>query len=58
MASNHESVYECQAGTALKELGDMGAAIEGIVPDTPGLQGGSGHLELFGGLTLGEALSA
>ena len=27
------------------------------MPEAPGLQGGSGHLELFGGLTLGEALS-
>ena len=28
------------------------------MPHTPGLQGGSGHLEFFGGLTLGDALSA
>jgi hypothetical protein len=34
----------------------MGADIERIVPDAPGLQGGSGPLECFGSLTLGEAL--
>ena len=58
MAGNHESMYECQAGTALKELGDMVADIERIVPDTPGLQGSSGNLELLGSLTLGETLSS
>jgi hypothetical protein len=42
----------------LKELGDVGTTIEGVVPEAPGLQGGSGHLEFFGSLTLGDALSA
>ena len=28
------------------------------MPYAPGLQGGSGNLELFGGLTLGDALSS
>lgn len=27
------------------------------MPGPPGLQGGAGHLKLFGGLTLGDALS-
>jgi hypothetical protein len=34
----------------------MGADIERIVPDAPGLQGGSRNLKFFGSLTLGEAL--
>ena len=34
----------------------MGADIERIVPDAPGLQGGARHLELLGGLTFGDAL--
>ena len=42
----------------MKELGDVGTAIEAIVPHAPGLQGGSGYLEFFGSLTLREALSA
>jgi hypothetical protein len=42
----------------LKERGNMRTDIEGIVPDAPGLQGRSRHLELFGGLTLGEALGS
>lgn len=41
----------------MKELGDMGTYIEGVVPYAPGLQGGSGNLKLFGCLTLGDALS-
>ena len=49
---------ECQSGTALKEGGDTWTAIEGVVPHTPGLQGGSWYLELCGGLTLGEALGS
>ena len=36
----------------------MVADIERIVPDTPGLQGSSGNLELLGSLTLGETLSS
>jgi hypothetical protein len=28
------------------------------MPDAPGLQGGSRHLEFFGGSTFGDALSA
>jgi hypothetical protein len=55
---NHESVEEGQSGTAVQELGDMVADIERLVPDTPGLQGSSGHLELLGRLTLGETLSS
>src|SRR5499427_5352157 len=58
MASNHESVEERQSGTALKEVGDVRTNIEGVVPEAPGLQGSSRHLELFRGLPLGEALIA
>ena len=36
----------------------MGTYVESIMPDAPGLQGGSRHLERFGSLTLGEALSS
>jgi hypothetical protein len=36
----------------------VGTHIEAVVPDTPGLQSGSRHVELFGDLTLGEALSS
>ena len=56
MEGKHQAVSECQSGTALQELGDMVADIERIVPDTPGLQGRSGNLELLGSLTLGETL--
>lgn len=31
--------------------------VEGVMPRPPGLKGCSGNLDLFGGLTLGEALS-
>jgi hypothetical protein len=48
---------EGKSGTALKELGHLGTDIEGVVPPTPGLQGGSGNLKLFGGLTLGDPLN-
>jgi hypothetical protein len=34
----------------------MRTYIEAVVPHTPGLQGGSRHRELFGGLTLGDTL--
>jgi hypothetical protein len=36
----------------------VGTDIQGVVPETPGLQGGSRDLELLGSLTLGDALSA
>jgi hypothetical protein len=55
--SNHESVEERQSGTALKEVGDVRTHIEGVVPEAPGLQGGSRHLELFRSVTLGDALN-
>jgi hypothetical protein len=42
----------------LKELGDVGTDIEGIMPYAPGLKSRSRHLELLSGLTLGEALSS
>src|SRR4029434_9510805 len=42
----------------MKEVGDVGTDIKRIVPDTPGLQGRSGNLELLGSLTLGETLSS
>src|SRR5262252_3008893 len=58
MASHHESVEERQSGTAVKEVGDVRTTIEGVVPEAPGLQGGARHLELFGSLTLGDALHA
>ncbi len=42
----------------MKERSDVGTDIQGVVPDAPGLQGGSRHLELLGGLTLGDALGS
>jgi hypothetical protein len=42
----------------LKELGDLGAYIEGVMPEAPGLQGGSGNLKLLSRLTLGHALGS
>src|SRR5262249_19790829 len=58
MEANHDTVYKRQTGAALQELGDVGTAIEAIVPHAPGLQGGSGYLAFFGSLTLRDALSA
>ncbi len=58
MEGNHNAVQERQAGTALKELGDVGTDIQGVVPYAPGWQGGSRHLDLLGGLTLGDALGS
>ena len=58
MEGHHEPVQEGESGTALKELGHMGTDIEAVVPYAPGLKGGSGNLELFGGLTLGDALGS
>ncbi len=51
-------MQEGQPRTALKELGDVGTDIEAVVPYAPGLQGGSGNLELCGRLTLGDARSS
>jgi hypothetical protein len=53
----NEPMQEGESGTPLKKLGHMGTTIEGVMPCTPGLQGGSGNLKLFGGLTLRDALS-
>jgi hypothetical protein len=36
----------------------MRTDIEGVVPYAPGLQGRSRNLELFGGLTFGDALGS
>ena len=58
MKGNHESVSERQSGTTLKEVGDVGTHIKGVVPPTPCLKSRSGNLELFGSLTLGNALSS
>jgi hypothetical protein len=58
MDANHEAVYKRQTGAALQELGDVGTAIEAIVPQAPGLPGGAGHLEFLRSLTLGEARRA
>ncbi len=54
----YEAVQERQSRAALKELGDVGTDIQGVVPEAPGLQGGSRDLELLGSLTFGETLSA
>jgi hypothetical protein len=44
--------------TAWKDGGDVGTQSQGVVPYAPGWPGRSRHLELLGGLPLGEALSA
>jgi hypothetical protein len=54
----HDAVSKRQTGTAVQERGAGGAAIEALVPHAPGLQGGSGPLEGFGGLTRGAARRA
>jgi hypothetical protein len=58
MEGHHDAVQERQAGTALKERGDVGTHSERIVPDAPCLQGGARYFEFLGGLTLGDAPSA
>jgi hypothetical protein len=42
----------------LKESGHIGTDIKGVMPWTPGLKGGSGHLKLLSSLTLGHALGS
>jgi hypothetical protein len=58
MEAHHQPVYKSKSGAALKERCSMRTAIEGVVPEAPGLQGRSRNLELFGGLTFGEALDS
>jgi hypothetical protein len=58
MEGNHEAVEERQAGTALKEVGNVGTHIEGVMPHPPGLKSRAGNLELFGRLTLRDTLSS
>ena len=58
MKSSDESVSERQSGAALKKVSDVGTDIEAVVPEPPGLQGGSRHAQFFGDLTLGEPLGS
>ena len=58
MAGHHDAVEARQAGTALQAVGDVGTTIESVLPKPPGLQRRSGNRALFGGLTLGDALSS
>jgi hypothetical protein len=37
MDGNHYPMSESESGTFLKELGDLGAYIEGVMPEAPGL---------------------
>ncbi len=48
---------ESQSRATLKELSEMRTDIESLMPSAPSLKSGAWHLELFGGLTLGDALS-
>src|SRR5713101_3942510 len=56
METHRQRRDRIKAWAALKERCDMRTAIEGVVPEAPGLQGRSRNLALFGGLTFGEAL--
>jgi len=51
-----QPMQEGEAGFTVKKLGDVGTDVEGTLLPTPSLQGGAGHLELRGGLTLGDPL--
>jgi hypothetical protein len=58
MDSHHSPLSESASGTFVQERGDLGAYIEGVMPEAPGWQGGSGHLQLLSRLTLGQALGS
>ena len=58
MAGNHEAMEERQARTPLKNVGDLGTDVAGIVPDAPGLTRASGHLECLSGVTLRDTLGS
>jgi hypothetical protein len=58
MEAHNQPMHEGKSRTALKELGHMGTDVESVMPRPPGLNGRSGNLELFGGLTLGDALGS
>jgi len=57
MEGNHDSVEKSTAGAARKAGGDVGTAIEGIIPNAPRVEGRSRSLEFLGSLPLGDALS-
>ena len=50
-------MQEGETGHTLKKLGDIGTHIEPILPSPPGLKCGTGNVEHFGCLTLGQPLS-
>jgi hypothetical protein len=50
-----EPMQEGEAPVTLKKLSHLRTDVEGVMPPAPGLQGGTGHLQLLGGLTLGDA---
>jgi hypothetical protein len=56
MPSQNEPLQECEARTALKKLGHVGADIEGVMPGLPRVPGGAGYLKRLGRLARGEAL--
>ncbi len=55
---HHQSVHTSESRATLKESGHIGTDIQGVMPCTPGLQGGSGNLKLLSNLTLGHALGS
>jgi hypothetical protein len=55
---HHQPVHKSESGTTVKESGHIGTAIKGVMPCTPGLQGGSGNLKLLCSLTRGHALGS
>ena len=58
MEAHHQPMHEGESRTALKKSGHMGTDVEAVMPPLPGLKGRSGNLELFGRLTLGDALGS
>jgi len=58
MEADNQPMHKGQARTTLKELSHMGADVEAIMPQAPGLQGASGDVERFGGLTFGDTLDS
>src|SRR5512134_771544 len=56
MERQDQTMQESKTGNTLKKLDDVGTRIESILPCAPGLQGRTGHIKRFGGLTLGQPL--
>jgi len=56
MESENKAMKEGETGYTLKKRYHLGTGIEPILPCEPGLQCGSGNVQPFGGLSLGQPL--